>query len=227
MEDATTFAVPAPPPAAVEHFGDRMAGLQDYAAALADDGVVRGLIGPREVPRLWDRHILNCALLSDGIPEGARMADVGSGAGLPGLVIALIRPDVEVTLIESLLRRSEFLSEMVTRLGLERVQVQRGRSDEIRELRGRFDVVTARAVAPLIRLVPATVGLLNPRGSLLAMKGESAREEIDSAGAALKKAGLSGVAIRCFDAPYAEHPATVVEMRRRPFVADVSRETKE
>lgn len=223
--DEATVVVPAPPPAAVDHFGARIAGLQAYAFALADDGVVRGLIGPREVERLWDRHILNCAVLADGIPEGATAADVGSGAGLPGLVIALVRPDVRITLIESLLRRTEFLTEMVGRLGLTNVVVRRDRAEDCRDLRGTFDVVVARAVAPLVRLVPSTAPLLRPDGRLLAMKGETAGDEIEAARAVLRKAGLSEVAVRCFDAPYLEHPATVVEMCRKPSAA-VSRETE-
>jgi 16S rRNA (guanine527-N7)-methyltransferase len=213
-DDPGTVVVPAPPPTAVEHFGPRMAGLAAYAAALATDGVVRGLIGPREVERLWERHLLNCAVLADGIPAGSTVADVGSGAGLPGLVIALVRSDVRMTLIESLLRRTEFLAEMVDRLGLDNVVVRRDRAEDCRDLRGTFDVVTARAVAPLTRLVPTTAPLLRPAGRLLAMKGETAQDEIDAARGVLRKAGLSHVAVRCFDAPYVDRPATAVEMTR-------------
>lgn len=213
-DDPGTVAVPAPPPAAVAHFGARMAGLEMYAAALASDGVVRGLIGPREVERLWERHLLNCAVLADGIPADSTVADVGSGAGLPGLVIALVRPDVRMTLIESLLRRTEFLGEMVERLGLDNVVVRRDRAEDCRDLRGSFDVVVARAVAPLTRLVPTTAPLLKPTGRLLAMKGETAQEEIDAARAVLRRAGLSHVVVRCFDAPYVDRPATAVEMTR-------------
>lgn len=218
--DEGTLVVPAPPPAVRSAFGPLTDGLEAYAAALASDGVVRGLIGPREVPRLWDRHILNCAVLADGIPAGSRVADVGSGAGLPGMVIALVRADLQVVLVESLLRRCEFLTEVVDRLGLGNVTVRRGRAEECRDLRGAFDVVVARAVAPLVRLVPATLPLLRPGGVLLAMKGDTAEEEIDAAGAAMKKAGVSDVVVRRFEAPYVEHAATAVQIR------NVSRETR-
>lgn len=222
-DESVTTVVPAPPASAVEHFGPRIAGLAAYAAALATDGVLRGLIGPREVQRLWDRHILNCAVLADAIPEGSTVADVGSGAGLPGMVIALVRPDVRITLIESLLRRTAFLGETVQRLGLEHVVVRRDRAEDCKDLRGSFDVVVARAVAPLGRLVPTTAPLLRPDGCLLAMKGESVAEEIEAARAVLKKAGLSEVAVRCFDAPYLGRPATAVVCSRPTAV--VSRET--
>ncbi|MGQ0845940.1 MAG: 16S rRNA (guanine(527)-N(7))-methyltransferase RsmG [Sporichthyaceae bacterium] len=209
----------------MEHFGELMAGLRDYAESLASDGVVRGLIGPREVPRLWERHILNCAVLADGIPPGSRIADVGSGAGLPGVVVALVRPDVEMVLIESLQRRCDYLAETLDRLALANATVVRGRAEECRDLRGSFDVVTARAVAPLVRLVPQTVPLLRPGGCLLAMKGDTAQEEIEAARAAMRKAGVGEVVVRHFDARYVEHAATAVEIRRRPAGAGVSRET--
>lgn len=211
--DEDTLAVPAPPASVRSTFGSLTDGLEAYARALATDGVVRGLIGPREVPRLWDRHILNCAVLAQGIPDGSRVADVGSGAGLPGMVLALVRPDLRLVLVESLSRRCEFLTEVVGRLGLTNVVVRRDRAEDCVDLRGSFDVVVARAVAPLARLVPATLPLLRPGGVLLAMKGDTAQDEIDAAGAVFKKARVSDIVVRRFEAPYVEHAATAVEIR--------------
>ncbi|WP_435741753.1 16S rRNA (guanine(527)-N(7))-methyltransferase RsmG [Nocardioides sp. SYSU DS0663] len=159
---------------------DRLELAVRYAGLLADAGVVRGLIGPRETPRLWTRHLLNCAVLGEAIPEGARVCDVGSGAGLPGLVLAIARPDLEVTLLEPLLRRTTFLSEVVEELALERVEVVRGRAESLHGTR-RFGVVTSRAVAPLGRLLEWSMPLVAPSGSLVAMKGSAVAEEIDGA----------------------------------------------
>jgi len=160
--------------------GDRMTLAQDYARLLAGDGVVRGLMGPREVPRLWERHLLNCAALGELIPPGAAVIDIGSGAGLPGVVLAIARPDVTVTLVEPLLRRTTFLEEVVSSLGLDSVEVVRGRADTLHGKR-RADVVTARAVAPLATLLDWAMPLVAPTGVLLAMKGASARAEIEAA----------------------------------------------
>jgi 16S rRNA (guanine527-N7)-methyltransferase len=148
-----------------------------YAGWLADAGVVRGLIGPREVPRLWERHLLNCAVVADAIPDHATVADIGSGAGLPGLVLALRRPDLQVTLVEPLLRRTTFLEEVVADLGLDRVEVVRGRAEELHGSRT-FDVVTSRAVAPLEKLLGWCLPLCGSDGVVLAMKGSSAAEEV-------------------------------------------------
>lgn len=159
---------------------DRLLLIERYAAALADQGVVRGLIGPREVPRLWDRHLLNCAVLADAIPESATVCDIGSGAGLPGLVLAIRRPDLRITLVEPLLRRTTFLDEVVEDLGLDNVEVVRGRADALHGER-RFDVVTSRAVAPLGRLLEWSMPLVQAEGALIAMKGSSVRDEIEVA----------------------------------------------
>jgi 16S rRNA (guanine527-N7)-methyltransferase len=160
-----------------------------YAELLATEGVLRGLIGPREAPRLWDRHLLNCAVLDELVPQGAAVADVGSGAGLPGLVLAIARPDLRVTLVEPLLRRTRFLEEAVVVLGLEgQVEVLRGRAEELGGDR-MFAVVTARAVAPLDRLARWCLPLVAPGGELVAMKGASASAEVESAGPALRKLG--------------------------------------
>ena len=151
-----------------------------YTELLATDGVTRGLIGPREAPRLWDRHVLNSAVLAEVIPEGASVCDIGSGAGLPGLVLAIARPDIAMTLVEPLLRRTTFLDEVVSELGLSHVGVVRGRAEELHGSRT-FDVVTSRAVAPLERLLGWSMPLVAPTGALVAMKGQSVREEIEAA----------------------------------------------
>ncbi len=157
-----------------------LAIAERYAELLATDGVVRGLIGPRETPRLWDRHILNSAVLSEVIPHHASVCDIGSGAGLPGLVVAIARPDVRMTLVEPLLRRTTFLDEVVTTLGLDQVRVVRGRAADLHG-EETFDVVTSRAVAPLERLLGWSMPLVAPHGALVAMKGQSIDEEIASA----------------------------------------------
>jgi 16S rRNA (guanine527-N7)-methyltransferase len=164
--------------------------VEQYAAVLASTGTERGLLGPREVPRLWDRHVLNSALLAPRLPHEATVADVGSGAGLPGIVLALARPDITVTLIESLLRRVTFLEEVVAELGLEQVEVVRSRAEEMPAERT-FAVVTARAVAPLDRLARWCMPLVAPDGALVAMKGASAEDEASAARAALRDMGCA------------------------------------
>jgi 16S rRNA (guanine527-N7)-methyltransferase len=164
--------------------------LEQYAALLAAEGVLRGLIGPREVPRLWDRHLVNCALLGPLLPQDAAVADLGSGAGLPGLVLAIVRPDARVTLIEPMARRTAFLEEAVAALGLDRVEVVRGRAEGWSRPE-RFDVVTARALAPLPQLLRWGLPLVEPGGALLAMKGSSAADEIVAAAPELAAAEAS------------------------------------
>ena len=164
---------------------ERLPLVERYAGWLADAGVVRGLIGPREVPRLWDRHLLNSALVADAIRDGALVCDIGSGAGLPGLPIALARPDLRVTLVEPLLRRATFLSEVVEDLGLSHVEVVRARAEELHGQRT-FDVVTSRAVAPLERLLSWSLPLVAPSGHILALKGTSAAEEVAAAASIVK-----------------------------------------
>jgi 16S rRNA (guanine527-N7)-methyltransferase len=164
----------------------RLPLLEAYADFLATEGVVRGLIGPREVPRLWDRHLVNCGLLAPLVPAAATVADLGSGAGLPGLVLAIARPDVRVTLVEPMARRVAFLGEACARLGLEEVEVVRERAEQWTAQR-RFDVVTARALAALPKLLGWAMPLVADNGQLLAMKGSSAAEEIAAAGADLRR----------------------------------------
>lgn len=210
---------PAPPPAdlgrVIPDEGAR-AALAQYADLLATAGVERGLIGPREVPRLWDRHLLNCAVVTDLVPEGASVIDVGSGAGLPGLVWAITRPDVSVTCLEPLQRRAVFLEEAVMALGLTgRVDVVRARAEDIVRGRGpvtslRAQVVTARAVAPLERLAGWTVPLLIPGGLLLALKGQSAEEEVVGAASALERLGIDHVDVVLCGQQVVNPPTTVV-----------------
>jgi 16S rRNA (guanine527-N7)-methyltransferase len=195
VNDVSRETTPSAPPAPAEARGAfpsaRLPLIEAYAASLADAGVVRGLIGPREVPRLWERHLLNCAVLGEAIPQDATVCDIGSGAGLPGLVLAIARPDVELTLVEPLLRRTTYLSEVVQDLGLSNVEVHRGRADSLHRVRT-FDVVTSRAVAPLERLLRWSMPLVAPDGALLAMKGSSIGAEIVEARATLQR-------LRCAD----------------------------
>jgi 16S rRNA (guanine527-N7)-methyltransferase len=179
MSDDVSRETPPAPPEAAGVFASRLPLAERYAGWLADAGVVRGLIGPREVPRLWERHLLNCAVLSEAVPEGSTVADIGSGAGLPGLVLAVRRPDLQVTLVEPLLRRTTFLEEVIADLGLDHVDVVRGRAEELHGRRT-FDVVTSRAVAPLERLLGWSLPLCAGSGIVLAMKGSSAAEEVDA-----------------------------------------------
>jgi 16S rRNA (guanine527-N7)-methyltransferase len=171
-------------------FGGALDQARRYAELLAADGVTRGLIGPRETDRLWDRHLLNCAVVSELLPEHGRLVDIGSGAGLPGIVLAMLRPSLEVTLLEPLLRRSVFLEECVAELGLGNATVLRARADDKAVVQLRADIATARAVAALDRLVGWAAPLLRPGGELLAIKGKSAEEEIEAARGVLSRLGV-------------------------------------
>lgn len=200
-----------PAPAAVRALvGEREHLLQRYAERLATDAVVRGLIGPREVPRLWERHILNCLVLAPLLPDQARVADVGAGAGLPGLVLAIARPDVDVVLIEPLERRTAFLTEVVADLGLLNIGVHRGRAEHYRATS--FDVVVCRAVAPLERLVTWCLPLLKPRGELLALKGSKAPVELAAAQGLLQASGAASWSVEQVGADYVNPPATLVRV---------------
>lgn len=167
------------PPGAADVFGDYLSTAVRFHDLLAEQGVLRGLIGPREVDRLWERHLLNSAAIAQLIPQSASVVDVGSGAGLPGIPLAIARPDLKLTLVEPMLRRTNWLTEIVEQLGLD-VTVLRGRAEEksVRTAAGDADVVTARAVAPLDRLAGWCLPLTRNGGVLLAMKGAKAAEEI-------------------------------------------------
>lgn len=191
-------------------FGDGYQLISRYVDILATDGVEWGLMGPREVDRLWDRHILNSVAISGLVATGSSVVDVGSGAGLPGIPLAILRPDLEVTLLEPLERRYNFLTHNVQNLGIsDRVSVVRGRAEEHRQT---YDVVTARALAPLERLVRWCAPLRADNGVILALKGQSAQEELTMAAPALKTRRLQGdvVVVR---AHAAAGPTTVVRLR--------------
>ncbi|OFT47869.1 16S rRNA methyltransferase G [Corynebacterium sp. HMSC06G04] len=174
-----------------EVFGFRLPLAQAYHDSLATDGSIRGFIGPREVPRLWERHLLNCAVIGDVMPEGARVIDVGSGAGLPGIPLAIARPDLDITLIEPLLKRSNYLSEVKELLDLDNVTVIRGRAEEgpVKKAVKGADIVTSRAVAPLGKLAKWSLPLVKVGGEMIALKGESVHEELERDAAELKRAG--------------------------------------
>lgn len=190
MNDVSRETPSVPETARRVFLSDRLPLAVAYAELLSTAGVERGLIGPREAPRLWDRHLLNCAALGDLLPHGSAVADIGSGAGLPGLVLAIHRPDLKMTLIEPLLRRTTFLSEVVEQLALENVEVVRGRADALHGDRT-FDVVTSRAVAPLGRLLEWSMPLVSPDGALVAMKGSSIQDEIVEAAPVLSRFGCA------------------------------------
>lgn len=186
--DVSRETPPTPEAARGAFPSDRLPLAEAYTKLLATEGVLRGLIGPREAPRLWDRHLLNCAAVAAALPEGASVCDIGSGAGLPGIVLSIARPDLQVELVEPLLRRTTFLQEVVERLGLDRVRVTRSRAEALHGLR-QYDVVTSRAVAPLGRLLEWSMPLVAPEGALVAMKGSSVSEEIEAASGVLARLG--------------------------------------
>lgn len=198
--------------AAEQLFADRLPLVKRYVAHLASSGIVRGLIGPREVPRLWERHVLNCAVVQELIPDAARVADVGSGAGLPGLCLALARPDAHFTLIEPLERRVVWLQEVVDDLQLSNVKILRARGEQAKEHVDEIDVVTARAVSALSGLVDITLPLLNGHGQLLALKGRSAAEEVDKARKSLKRWKVQDTEILTVGAELLAEPTTVVRL---------------
>ncbi|OMC34133.1 16S rRNA (guanine(527)-N(7))-methyltransferase [Mycobacterium sp. GA-1841] len=207
--------VPAAPEAAAEVFGDRLETAERYAAILAGAGVEWGLLGPREVDRIWDRHILNSSALGELVAHGERVGDIGSGAGLPGIPLALARPDVDVALIEPLLRRSEFLREAITELGID-VTVVRGRAEdtEVRQSVGELDVVTSRAVASLDKLTRWSMPLLRVDGRMLALKGERAEAEIDEHRRVMASLGAVDARVVKCGVNYLNPPVTVVAARR-------------
>ncbi len=170
-------------------FGVNSGSVRVFADLLADEGEVRGLIGPRESSRIWSRHIVNCAALLPFLPSKGSVIDVGSGAGLPGLVIAAARPDLEVTLVEPMERRCEWLEYASETIGLDNVTIIRDRSENLGKTL-RADVVTARAVAALPKLLRLTSRLIAPGGRLLALKGERAYQEVNDAALELKKRHL-------------------------------------
>ncbi|GAB3873706.1 16S rRNA (guanine(527)-N(7))-methyltransferase RsmG [Terrabacter terrigena] len=183
---------PAVPAVAAHVFGERLALAEHFVAILADTGISHGLIGPREAPRLWDRHVLNCAVVEELIPRTGdvqRVIDVGSGAGLPGLALAIARPDLELHLVEPLARRTAWLSETVQQLELPNVTVHTARAEALWD-RLAAPWVTARAVSKIVQLAEWTLPLLTDGGSLLALKGSRAQSELDESRAALVRLGV-------------------------------------
>lgn len=197
-------------------FGNNAAGAYAYHDLLATDGSQRGFIGPREVPRLWQRHILNCAVINELFPRGARVVDVGSGAGLPGIPLALARPDLNIILLEPLLKRSTFLHEVTEKLGLRNVTVVRGRAEDkgVRREIGHRDIVTSRAVAPLGKLALWSLPLVHRGGLMVSLKGESVAEELTRDKKLIKKAGGGKASILHVGAGLLEEPATVIRIPR-------------
>lgn len=217
--------VPPAPEVAATIFGTRLGVAVRYANLLATAGVERGLLGPREVPRLWDRHLVNCAVVAELVPTDSHVLDVGSGAGLPGIALALARPDLTVTLLEPMARRAAFLDAVVRELGLAGVQVHRGRAEELHGVAARqgsaadkpslpADVVTARALAPLDRLANWCLPLVKPGGVVLAIKGQSAAAELEGCRGALRRAGGTRARIRLCGVGSVDPPTTVVEIVR-------------
>lgn len=214
-EPSGVTQAPPAPEVAETIFGTRLPLAVRYAHFLATSGVQRGLLGPREAPRVWDRHILNCAVIAELIPHGARVVDVGSGAGLPGIPLILARPDLEMVLVEPMARRVDWLHEVVADLGVP-VRIERGRAEEtaVRRRWEGADVVTARAVAPLGRLAAWTFPLIRIGGSLLAVKGASAVEEIARDAAAVRRLGGGRPRLVRCGARLIDPPTTVVVVDR-------------
>lgn len=205
------------PAQAADIFGERLPLAEAYHHSLATDGSTRGFIGPREVPRLWDRHILNCAVIGEVMPRGAVIADVGSGAGLPGIPLAIARPDLDITLIEPLLKRSVYLQEVVDQLELPNVTVIRGRAEE-KQVRAALgdgvDIVTSRAVAPLGKLAGWSLPLVRRGGEMIAMKGSSVTEELERDAALIRKAGGGRASISTVGDAHLAEPTTVIRIPR-------------
>ncbi|WP_018684251.1 16S rRNA (guanine(527)-N(7))-methyltransferase RsmG [Actinokineospora enzanensis] len=204
------------PQAAATVFGERVEVAERFVALLAEHGVARGLIGPREVDRLWDRHVLNSAVLAEGVPTGARVVDVGSGAGLPGVPLAIARPDLNVTLVEPMARRVAWLDEVVETLALTTVTVVRGRAEEpaVRSRVLGAEVVTARAVAPLAKLSGWCLPLVRQGGLLIALKGASAAEEIDRDREAIAALGGGEPRLETYGGAVLDMPTTAVLIER-------------
>jgi 16S rRNA (guanine527-N7)-methyltransferase len=198
------------PPIVLELYPDAAERLATYADLLATEGTLRGLIGPREVPRLWERHLLNCAVLERLIPAESSVADIGTGAGLPGIVLALVRPDLQVSLVEPLLRRTTFLTEAVERLGLSNAEVVRSRAEDL--ARGSFDVVASRAVAPLGKLAGWCLPLCVEGGLMLAMKGASAEDELAGSERELEALGAEEWHVHQLGVDELAQPTTVVSI---------------
>ncbi|PRX47715.1 16S rRNA m(7)G-527 methyltransferase [Prauserella shujinwangii] len=206
---------PTTPEAAARVFGERVDRAERFVDLLRRHGVERGLIGPRELDRLWERHVLNSAVLGERVPRETRVIDVGSGAGFPGVPLAIARPDLDIVLLEPMARRVDWLTEVADTLELS-LTIVRGRAEEkrIREQLGTADVVTARAVAPLARLASWCLPLVRPSGVVLALKGATAAEEVDRDRNAVLRAGGGEPSVESCGAGVLETPSTVVVIER-------------
>lgn len=219
MKHGETLPVPE---AAAKVFGDRLPVAVEYVDALATIGVERGLIGPREADRLWERHILNSAVLGELLEPAERVIDIGSGAGLPGIPLGIARPDVGIALVEPMLRRTDFLREMIERLGLTNVSVVRGRAEEPSVIAavGEADAATSRAVAALDKIGRWSLPLVRIGGRMLAIKGDRADEEVRQYGSALSLLGADDVRVVQCGTRYLDPPTTVVVARRKECDGD-------
>lgn len=204
---------PRPPRLAGEIFGEHLPQAIRYADLLVTTGIDHGLLGPREAPKVWDRHIINCAMVESLLPHRSRVIDIGSGAGLPGLALAIARPDLKISLIEPLARRTEWLQFAIEDLGLAQVTVHRARAEDMNGLI-QASVVTARAVAKLDQLVAWSWPLLPIGGRLLALKGQSAEEELHAARPSLAPHGITETAVHFLGGDILEQPVRVVEVVR-------------
>ncbi|MFH5821399.1 16S rRNA (guanine(527)-N(7))-methyltransferase RsmG [Georgenia sp. AZ-5] len=213
-DDGPAEEVEQPSPEMRAAFGATFAAAEHFATMLAEEGELRGLIGPRELPRLWSRHIMNSVAVTRFVREAAAVADVGSGAGFPGVVLAIARPDVETHLIEPMERRVAWLADVVEELGLDNVVIHHARAEELHG-RASFDVVTARAVAAMDKLARWTMPLVRGGGSLVALKGQRARDEVEAARYVLRKLGAADTAVHEVDPGAGVEPTTVVVVRKK------------
>ncbi|MFM5903970.1 MAG: 16S rRNA (guanine(527)-N(7))-methyltransferase RsmG [Microbacteriaceae bacterium] len=207
MEQQPEVIVEVEPAVAAKVFGDRIGLARRYAELLVRDSDLLGLLGPREMPKLWTRHILNSAVVAELVPAGVTVADVGSGAGLPGIPMAIAQPGANFTLIEPMERRSDWLAEVVEELGLENVTVKRARGEEVGDV---FDLVTARAVSALPKLLRLTVPLTKNGGAVIALKGSKAQEEVDESKKLAKKLKIASFEVIHTGAQILDEPTLVV-----------------
>lgn len=184
------FAPEQPTDEVREFFGSSFADVEHFVRMLEEEGEIRGLVGPREMERLWSRHAVNSAAVLPFLPRSGQVLDIGSGAGLPGIIIAICRPDLDVHLAEPMARRCEWLSDVIDEIGLDNVTLHQARAEELRG-KGRADVVTARAVANMSKLIRMTTKLIAPGGSLVALKGRRAPLEVEEAARELKSHHLA------------------------------------
>lgn len=202
------------PTEARELFGSSFSQIEYFAQMLYEEGELRGLIGPRELPRLWTRHLINSTAVEPFMKENKTVADLGSGAGFPGIVLAIMRPDLEITLIEPMGRRCEWLSDVTTEVGLDNVRILQIKAHEIHG-RETFDYVTSRAVAALYKIIGWSLPLLNQRGKLVAIKGAKATEEITEAEKYIKRYKTRSVELKKVSRPGHPEPANVVVIEKQ------------